>query len=112
VHDTLSAYGAGFDFGISLLSSLKCLWVSINCRGATVWEVEVAKATITNAAARLPNHPRHEIHTFGEEEMVENEEQEDSHAAGQRDSATTSQSKILKVFKDSLLNQHLFSFPM
>jgi Leucine-rich repeat (LRR) protein len=90
VHDTLSAYGAGFDFGISLLSSLKCLWVSINCRGATVWEVEVAKATITNAAARLPNHPRHEIHTFGEEEMVENEEQEeDSHAAGQRDSATT-----------------------
>lgn len=90
VHDTLSAYGAGFDFGISLLSSLKCLWVSINCRGATVWEVEIAKATITNAAVRLPNHPRHEIHTFGEEEMVENEEQEeDSHAAGQRDSATT-----------------------
>lgn len=80
VHDTLSIYGADFDFGISLLSSLKCLWVSINCRGAMVWEVDVAKAIITNTAALLPNRPRHEIHTFGEEDMIEDEEQ-DSGAA-------------------------------
>ncbi|XP_022683489.1 disease resistance protein RPM1 [Setaria italica] len=33
VHDTLSTYGANFDFGISLLSSLKCLWVSGGCQG-------------------------------------------------------------------------------
>jgi hypothetical protein len=75
VHDTLSAYGVGFDFGISLLLSLKCLWVSINCHGASVWEVETAKMTIKNAAALLPNHPRHEIHIFGDEEMVKDEEQ-------------------------------------
>ncbi|KAF8697408.1 hypothetical protein HU200_036008 [Digitaria exilis] len=80
VHDTLSIYGADFDFGISLLSSLKCLWVSINCRGAMVWEVDVAKAIIRNTAALLPNRPRHEIHTFGEEDMIEDEEQ-DSRAA-------------------------------
>lgn len=99
VHDTLSTYGANFDFGISLLSSLKCLWVSINCRGSMVWEVEAAKATITNAAALLPNCPRHEIHIFGEEEMVEDEEhKEDGGTADQPDGAPTRQSKILKVF--------------
>lgn len=95
VHDTLSKYGANFDFGISLLSSLKCLWVSINCRGSMVWEVEATKATITNAAALLPNCARHEIHIFGEEEMVEDEEQKDSGTADQPDGAPTLQSKVL-----------------
>ncbi|CAL5006454.1 unnamed protein product [Urochloa decumbens] len=88
VHDTVSTYGANFDFGISLLSSLKCLWVSINCRGAMAWEVEAAKATITNAAALLPNRPRNEIHIFGEEDMVEDEEQ-DNGTADQPDGAPT-----------------------
>ncbi|OEL28050.1 Disease resistance protein RPM1 [Dichanthelium oligosanthes] len=89
VHDTLSTYGVDFDFGISLLSSLKCLWVSINCRGAMFWEVEAAKATITNAAALLPNRPRHAIHIFGEEGMVEDEEQKDSGTADQPDGSPT-----------------------
>ncbi|KAJ1268392.1 hypothetical protein BS78_07G131400 [Paspalum vaginatum] len=88
VHDTLSSYGTDFDFGISHLSSLKCIWVSINCRGAMVWEVEAAKATITNAVSHLPNRPRHEIHIFGEEEMVEDEDHgEDSGVAGQPEGA-------------------------
>ncbi|CAO2175491.1 unnamed protein product [Urochloa humidicola] len=88
VRDTVSTYGANFDFGISLLSSLKCLWVSINCRGAMVWEVEAAKATITNVAALLPNRPRNEIHIFGEEDMVEDEEQ-DNGTADQPDGSPT-----------------------
>ncbi|GJN16467.1 hypothetical protein PR202_gb03458 [Eleusine coracana subsp. coracana] len=74
LHDTLSAYGVGFDFGISLLLSLKRLWVSINCHGARVSEVETAQVTIKNAAALLPNRPRHEIHIFGDEEMVKDKE--------------------------------------
>ncbi|TVT97221.1 hypothetical protein EJB05_57529, partial [Eragrostis curvula] len=75
VQDTLSAYGVGFDFGISHLSSLKRLWVSINCRGARVCDIEAAKATIESAASILPNRPSHEVHIFGEEEMVRQEEQ-------------------------------------
>ncbi|GJN03325.1 hypothetical protein PR202_ga20755 [Eleusine coracana subsp. coracana] len=74
LHDTLSAYGVGFDFGISLLLSLKRLWISINCHGARVSEVETARVTIKNAAALLPNRPRHEIHIFGDEEMVKDKE--------------------------------------
>ncbi|TVU06444.1 hypothetical protein EJB05_49661, partial [Eragrostis curvula] len=74
VHDTLSAHGVGFDFGISLLSTLKRLWVSINCRGSRAWEVEAAKATIKNAAALLPNRPRYEIHIFGDEEVLNDDE--------------------------------------
>jgi len=89
-HDTVSTYGTDFDFGISLLCSLKCLWVSINCQDAMLWEVEAVKATITKAAALLPNRPRHEIHIFGEEGMVEDEEQtEDSGTVDQLDGAST-----------------------
>lgn len=78
LRDTLSAYGFGFNFGISHLSSLKHLWVSINCWGARVCDVEAAVATIKNAAALLPNRPRHEVHIFGEEELLKHEEQMES----------------------------------
>ncbi|RLN03319.1 hypothetical protein C2845_PM13G12210 [Panicum miliaceum] len=47
--------------------------IQINELKERVMEVEAAKATITKAAALLPNHPRHEIHIFGEEGMVEDE---------------------------------------
>ncbi|KAL6900855.1 hypothetical protein ACP4OV_005531 [Aristida adscensionis] len=90
VHDTLSEYGANFDFGISHLSSLQRLWVSINCSGARPQEVEAAKAAIKNAAALLPNRPRHEIHIFREEEMLKDEDhKEESTVENQPDNNCT-----------------------
>jgi len=53
VHDVTYAYGAGCDFGISHLSSLKGLWVTIDCFSARASEVETAEAAIRNSAALL-----------------------------------------------------------
>lgn len=70
-HDT---YDVGYEFGIRKLTSLKHLHVSINCRDARAWEVEVAEHAIRNAAALLPNHPIPEIFRSFQKEMVHNDE--------------------------------------
>ena len=74
-HGTLSAYGVGFNFGISHLSSLKHLEICIYCWGAKTWEVEASQAPIRNAAALLPNRPTLEILDLSVEMMLMDDEQ-------------------------------------
>ncbi|OEL30039.1 Disease resistance protein RPM1 [Dichanthelium oligosanthes] len=86
VHDTISAHGVGFDFGISHLSSLKCLQVDIKCEGATAREVEAVEAAIKNAASLLPNLPIPEIKRLMEDQMVKKDEQsEDTSGDAEQD---------------------------
>ncbi|RLN29444.1 hypothetical protein C2845_PM05G18130 [Panicum miliaceum] len=86
VHDTISTHGTGFDFGISHLSSLKCLQVHIECQGATVREVEAAEAAIKNAATLLPKLPMPKIQRLMEFQMVKEDEQgEDTSDAEEQD---------------------------
>lgn len=74
VHDMTYAYGSGCDFGINNLSSLKGLWIIIDCCSARAWEVEAAEATIRKSAALLPNHPIPKIYRMGERAMVKEDD--------------------------------------
>ena len=76
VHDMQMACVFGHpDFGISHLSSLKGLWVTIDCFSARASEVETAEAAIRNSAALLPNHPTPKIYRMGERAMVKEDEE-------------------------------------
>ncbi|CAL5002274.1 unnamed protein product [Urochloa decumbens] len=75
VHDMTYAYGAGCDFGIGHLSSLKGLWVIMDCFSARARQVEAAEAAIRNAATLLPNHPIPKIYRMGERAMVKEDDE-------------------------------------
>jgi len=76
VHDMQMACVFGLpDFGISHLSSLKGLWVTIDCFSGRASEVETAEAAIRNSAALLPNHPTPKIYRMGERAMVKEDEE-------------------------------------
>lgn len=71
-HDMVSAYGAGLDFGIQLLASLRHVLIFIDCRDASDCEKEAALAATTNSVS-LRGSYHVEIRTISRN--VENDEQ-------------------------------------
>lgn len=67
--------GRNLDIGIQHLSSLKHVIVKIICTGATVREVEASEDAIRSTATLLPSQPMLEIRTWGDENMVKEEDQ-------------------------------------
>ncbi|CAL4991153.1 unnamed protein product [Urochloa decumbens] len=71
VHDMQIACVFGLpDFGISHLSALRNLVVTVHCEGSRIEEVEALEATLQSAASMLPNHITLALHRFLESEMV------------------------------------------
>ena len=58
------------DFGISHLSTLRNLVVTVHCEGSRIEEVEALEAAIRSATSMLPNNPTLALHRFLESEMV------------------------------------------
>jgi hypothetical protein len=58
------------DFGISHLSTLRNLVVTVHCEGSRIEEVEALEAAIQSATSMLPNNLTLALHRFLESEMV------------------------------------------
>jgi len=71
VHDMQMACVFGHpDFGISHLSTLRNLVVTVHCEGSRIEEVEALEAAIQSATSMLPNNVTLALHRFLESEMV------------------------------------------